>query len=222
MIKTILVPATGSDADAAVFASALAVARRFDAHLDFLHVRVDAATIATSMASDGAGGAAMVGGLVEQLDRGGQPPRRAGPAAFRRVLRARGAGDRRDPSRPIRAPPRPAPRRNGRSRIGAEAYWVAEHGRATDLMVVGRPADGQGVMPETIEAALLDSGRPVLIPRAAPLAVSARNYRYCLEGDARGRPCSNRRAAVSGNRQRNRGPDRRRRSWTCRAKRGAS
>lgn len=41
MIKTILVPATGSDADTAVFASALAVARRFDAHLDFLHIRVD-------------------------------------------------------------------------------------------------------------------------------------------------------------------------------------
>ena len=42
MIKTILVPATGSDLDIAVFRSALTVARAFAAHLEFLHVQVDA------------------------------------------------------------------------------------------------------------------------------------------------------------------------------------
>ncbi len=170
MIKTILVPATGSDADAAVFASALAVGRRFDAHLDFLHVRVDATTIATSMAADGAGGAAMVGGLVEQLDQ----------EASRREERARRHFDEfcaREGLAIVETPPDPSgPAPSGPSaqwthRIGAEAYWLAEHGRATDLMVVGRPADDQGVAPETIETALLDSGRPVLIPSAAPLAV---------------------------------------------------
>ena len=36
-------------------------------------------------------------------------------------------------------------------------------------MVIGRAADGEGVAPETIETALLDSGRPVLIPPAAPM-----------------------------------------------------
>ena len=36
MIKTILVPATGSDSDSAVFTSALAIARTFAAHLEFL------------------------------------------------------------------------------------------------------------------------------------------------------------------------------------------
>ncbi len=168
MIKTILVPATGGDADAAVFASALAVARRFDAHLDFLHVRVDAATIATSMASDG-GGAAMVGGLVERLD----------DEASRREERARRRFDEfcarealalaeTPPDTPGTSPSGPSAQWTLRS--GAEAYWVAEHGRATDLMVIGRLADGEGVMPETIEAALLDSGRPVLIPGAAALA----------------------------------------------------
>ena len=67
MIKTILVPATGSSADDAVFASALAVARAFSAHLNFLHVRVDAASMAVTMASEG-GGSALVGGLVDRLD----------------------------------------------------------------------------------------------------------------------------------------------------------
>jgi len=67
MIKTILVPATGSVHDAAVFAAALTVARRFAAHLEFLHVRPDATAMAVSMAADG-GGATMVGGLINRLE----------------------------------------------------------------------------------------------------------------------------------------------------------
>src|SRR5271169_6343062 len=67
MIKTILVPATGSDRDSAVFASALTVARAFAAHLEFLHVRPDAAATAVAMASDG-GGATMVGSLINRLE----------------------------------------------------------------------------------------------------------------------------------------------------------
>ncbi len=72
MIKTILVPATGNQTDDAVFTSALAVARAFDAHLDFLHVRVDAGAMVAAMATDGSG-AAMVSGLVER-DRRRKPP----------------------------------------------------------------------------------------------------------------------------------------------------
>ena len=67
MIKTILVPATGGDGDPSVFASALAVARQFDVHLEFLHVRPDAAAVAVSMAADG-GGATMVGSLITRLE----------------------------------------------------------------------------------------------------------------------------------------------------------
>src|SRR6516162_1341663 len=67
MIKTILVPATGSDRDGAVFATALAVARRFAAHLEFLHVRPDATAMAVAISAD-SGGATMVGGLVERLE----------------------------------------------------------------------------------------------------------------------------------------------------------
>src|SRR6516165_7698208 len=51
MIKTILVPATGSDMDLAVFRSALTVARAFAAHLEFLHVHVDAMAMAAAAAS---------------------------------------------------------------------------------------------------------------------------------------------------------------------------
>ena len=162
MIKTILVPATGSDADTAVFASALAVARRFDAHLDFLHTRVDSAAIAASMASDG-GGATMVGGLVERLDE----------EAARRETQARQMFDQfcaREGLAIVDTPPGPSgPTAQWTRQIGAEAYWVPERGRAADLIIIGRPADGEGIAPETIEAALLDSGRPIMIPAEAAM-----------------------------------------------------
>ncbi len=168
MIKTILVPATGSAADAAVFAAALAVARRFDAHLDFLHVATDAAALATTMASDG-GGAAMVGGLVERLDE----------EVSRREERARRLFEQFCESEALaivdtppadNSPLPPGPSAQWTRRVGAEPYCIAEHGRAADLMVIGRSGDGEGVAPETIEMALLDSGRPVLIPGSAPMA----------------------------------------------------
>src|ERR1700741_1317062 len=73
IIKTILVPATGSDRDNAVFASALAIARTFAAHLEFLHVRPDATATAVAMASDG-GGATMLGGLVDRVGGDAREP----------------------------------------------------------------------------------------------------------------------------------------------------
>ena len=67
MIKTILVPATGRDMDIAVFQSALTVARAFAAHLEVLHVRVDAMAMAATMVSGGVGVGAKAFGLVDQI-----------------------------------------------------------------------------------------------------------------------------------------------------------
>ncbi|MFZ3238722.1 MAG: universal stress protein [Stellaceae bacterium] len=158
MIKTILVPATGGVADDAVFASALAVARPFAAHLDFLHVRVDGAAMAVTMSSEG-GGSVMVGGLVERLDEEAELREKQARALFDGFCLREGLAV-------ADTPPGPpdAPSAQWLRQIGLEPYWVAEHGRAADLIVIGRAADGEGVAPETIETALLESGRPVLIP----------------------------------------------------------
>jgi nucleotide-binding universal stress UspA family protein len=162
MIKTILVPATGTDMDAAVFAAALAVARRFAAHLDFLHVRLDAAAVAIGLASD-ASGAAMTGSLVESLDEGADRLEARARQMFEQFCASEGLAM-------VDTPPGPSgPSAQWTRQIGTETYWVAEHGRAADLMVIGRPADGDGLAPETIEAALLESGRPILIPTATPM-----------------------------------------------------
>jgi nucleotide-binding universal stress UspA family protein len=162
MIKTILVPATGSDRDSAVFASALAVARAFAAHLEFLHVRPDAAATAVAMASD-SGGATMVGGLIDRLEEEASQREEKAKQLFQSFCEREGLALR-------DAPPGPqGPSAQWLREIGAEPYWVAEHGRAADLLVIGRPGEDEGALLDTIEGALIESGRPLLIPPAAPL-----------------------------------------------------
>ena len=162
MIKTILVPATGNQTDDAVFTSALAAARAFNAHLDFLHIRVDAAAMVAAMATDGSG-AAMVSGLVEQVDE----------EAARREDTAWQMFDRFCERERLAIEDTPAgqqsPTAQWLRQTGDEAYWVREYGRAADLLVVGHPAEDQGVSIDTIEAALVGTGRPVLIVPATPL-----------------------------------------------------
>jgi len=162
MIKTILVPVTGSDRDLPVFSSALVVARRFDAHLEFLHVRPDAAAVAVSMASDG-GGAVMMGSLTARLEEEADQRENRANQQFQAFCQREAI--------PLcdAPPPPPGPSARWLRQIGDEPYWVAEYGRAADLLVIGRAGNG-GVLLDTIEAALVDSGRPLLIPPAAPLA----------------------------------------------------
>lgn len=165
MIKSILVTATGSGTDNIAFASALAVARAFNAHLDFLHVRVDAAAMAATMASDGSG-AAMITGLVDRIDEeASQREERATQQLQRFCERERLAtGGAPTPSG------QPGVSVQWLRESGDETYWIVEHGRAADLLVIGRPRDDQGVAIDTIERALLGSGRPLMIPPATGVA----------------------------------------------------
>jgi nucleotide-binding universal stress UspA family protein len=161
MIKTILVPATGSPTDDGVFASALAVARAFDAHLDLLHVRVDAAAMAATMATDGSG-AALITGLVERIDEDARQQEVTARQLFQRFCERERLVMADNPAA------QPSPSAQWHQQTGDEAYWVTEYGRSADLLVIGRPAEDQGVSVDTIETALLGSGRPVFILPAAP------------------------------------------------------
>jgi nucleotide-binding universal stress UspA family protein len=165
MIKTILVPATGSDTDATVFASALTVARAFDAHLTFLHVRVDPAAMAAAMAADGTG-ATMVGGLVERIEQEAAQREERAKALFQRF------GEREQLTIAETPTGQSAASAQWLREVGDEAYWVTEHGRSTDCLLIGRSGDYRGVSRDTIEAALLRTGRPVLmLPEIALIGV---------------------------------------------------
>jgi nucleotide-binding universal stress UspA family protein len=59
------------------------------------------------------------------------------------------------------------------SEVGVEADWLAEYGRTADLIVVGRGEAKWGPDYVLMEAALMDTGKPVLIaPRAAGAPMS--------------------------------------------------
>jgi nucleotide-binding universal stress UspA family protein len=162
MIKTILVPATGSDSDGAVFASALTIARRFSAHLEFLHVRPDATAMAVAISAD-TGGATMVGGIVERLEEDASQREAKARGLFDGFCQREGLALGDSPSGA------PGPSAEWLRETGAEPYWVADRGRTADLLVIGRPAADEGVLLETLEGVLIDSGRPLLIPATAPL-----------------------------------------------------
>ena len=162
MLKLILVPATGTNDDAAVFATALAAGRLFDSHLTALHVRPDIRRDVATMASVDMGVMtgldSMIAGMEAQADAREQAAAKAWNA-FRmanaiQIANTPGSGG-------VTA--------EWLTEIGNEADWLAEHGRTSDLIVAGRARDGGLVAMDVLEAALMDSGKALIVaPEQAP------------------------------------------------------
>lgn len=162
-IRTILVPATGADADTAVFAAALTTARVFGSHLDFLHVHADPREIAAALASGMGGGMASSVSMIESLEAEAKQREDRAQNSFRAFCE-------REQLRVGVPPPNPlVVSAQWHRELGNEAAWMGEYGRTSDLLVVARPSNGQGVTREALETALLDTGRPLLIPGSSPL-----------------------------------------------------
>jgi nucleotide-binding universal stress UspA family protein len=164
MIKTILTAATGNDGDSAVFAAALAIARPFGAHLDVLHVRLDAASVAMAMATD-AGSGAMTAGLIERLEQDAKEREAKAQAIFARFCNEAGLaiadapGDGRGS----------APSAEWHVETGEEPRWMASYGIAADLIVAPRSRGDEVSERSILEAVLLQTGRPLLIPAATAM-----------------------------------------------------
>jgi nucleotide-binding universal stress UspA family protein len=157
MIRSILVAATGDPTDAATFAAALAIARPFGAHLDVLHVRSDPITAGVALAT-GAGSGAITAGLIEQLEAD----------VAQREARAKDAFERFRAEAGLTVPGTPAGQSNAPSaewhvETGREPDWVAVYGRNSDLVVASRSED-EALGRSTLEAVLLETGRPLIIP----------------------------------------------------------
>lgn len=167
MIKTILVPATGSEPDTATFAAALQVARLFAAHLDVLHVRLDTVEVAVAMTADG--GVALAPGLIEQLEQQVHEREAKAQHLFAQFcaregidMAATAAGGAIKPSA------------QWHIETGQEPRWMAAYGMTADLIVVPRGIPDHADTHSILEAVLLETGRPLLIPSASvPSAVTS-------------------------------------------------
>jgi nucleotide-binding universal stress UspA family protein len=170
--RRLLLPLTGTAAGEAALATALDVARIWNAHLHCLHVRVDARDVAP-LAGEGLSGA-----MIEEMMAATE--RESGERASRvRQLFERFAathGDltlATDPNTALKAP---GVTISFETIAGREEDIVAQQSRLFDMAVVPHPdADEDVSSSDALHAVLFDSGRPVLIaPQDAPATMGTR------------------------------------------------
>jgi nucleotide-binding universal stress UspA family protein len=158
-IKTILCPIVGGEADASTLTLAATVARKFGAHVDIVHAKADPRD---SMPYLGEGASpALIDQVLESAEKEGGV----------RATRAQQEFDdwRASSGLPIASGPGTGGAScSFRGVAGAEDKWIARLGRLADLTVVAQPRDGGTVAAMlAFEAALLDTGHPVLIAPAS-------------------------------------------------------
>jgi len=165
MIKTILVAATGNEGDAASFAAALALARPCAAHLDVLHVRLDAVSVAVAMSTD-AGSGALTAGIIEQFEKDARDREAKARDNFTRFCAAAGLAE---TAAPASAAGAGGPSAEWHAEIGEESRWMAIYGVAADLIVAPRATGEDAVAGSILETVLLETGRPVVIPAVSAM-----------------------------------------------------
>jgi nucleotide-binding universal stress UspA family protein len=170
--RRLLLPLTGTAAGEAALATALDVARVWNAHLHCLHVRVDARDVAP-LAGEGLSGA-----MIEEMMAATE--RESGERAGRvRQLFDRFAavhGDLVLATDPNTALKTPGVTISFETISGREEDVVAQQSRLFDMAVVPHPeAEADVSSSDALHAVLFDSGRPVLIaPRVAPKTIGTR------------------------------------------------
>jgi nucleotide-binding universal stress UspA family protein len=152
-VKAILAIADGGGGTKGALETAILIARRCGAGVDVVHVRADVETMVPVI------GEGMSGAMVEQM-----------MAAMAQSIEARAAK--------ARATYDEVSKTGGvklvwREMTGREPDVVAAAGRLSDLIVIGRPdKDTETPLAATLDAALFDTGRPVLVaPATAPATI---------------------------------------------------
>jgi len=193
-MKTILVPVEDHDSMAAVLEAALLVARRFDSYVEGFAVQPAASEFVA----------------VDPLSSLTMPQVVDGDAQIERDARQRFESFMAANNVPSAPPPVPIPppasptlpspacggglgRRAGEGREGVCYAWVrpggefdpfiGSYGRVFDLIVLGRPGRAaQNPRMAPLEAALFESGRPVLIAPPTPPTQLGRNVLVAWNG----------------------------------------
>lgn len=156
MFRYILVEATGREADMAVFRTAVGLARIHPAHLVFLHVQPVVQKVALPVVSAEFGGGAGIAELVASLQQEAVARHdKAKDTVHGFCARELIAMS----STPLDA----SPSAEWRPETGEAAHWLAVHGRVADLTLLGRVRKQDNVSTDVIDAALMETGRPLLI-----------------------------------------------------------
>jgi nucleotide-binding universal stress UspA family protein len=167
-IRKLLLPLTGTAAGEAAMTTALMIARRWNAHVTALHVRVDSRDVAP-LAGEGLSGA-MIEEMMSATEKESSDRAHAVRSMFERFVTSQNVAV--------------AEARFGLDHAtasfaavtGREEDIVAQQARLADLTVVPHPDAGEDVSSsDALHAVLFDSGRPVMIaPQATPTSVGTR------------------------------------------------
>ena len=167
-IRKLLLPLTGTAAGEAALSTCLMIARRWNAHVTALHVRVDSRDVAP-VAGEGLSGA-MIEEMMSATEKESSERAHAVRSMFDRFVAQHDV---------ILSEARPgtdAATASFASVTGREEDLVAQQARLADLTVVPHPDAGEDVSSsDALHAVLFDSGRPVLIaPQIAPNTIGSR------------------------------------------------
>jgi nucleotide-binding universal stress UspA family protein len=167
-IRKLLLPLTGTAAGEAALATALIIARLWDAHILALHVRADSRDVAP-LAGEGLSGA-MIEEMMSATEKESGERAQAVRALFDDFVRRRGL----TVSEP--RPGVPGLSISFTTVTGREEEVVAQQARLADLAVVAHPEAGEDVSSsDALHAVLFESGRPVLIaPQSPPASIGRR------------------------------------------------
>ncbi len=160
-IRTILVPFDGTEAAKPALETALAVGREIDAHVEVLHVSVDARDVVPLL------GEGMSGSMIEEMFGLAEKEAADRLKKARRMFDEACAGT--VPT--VEPPPEGSPEAGfsvtWAERTGREDEIVGNRGRLADLVVVARTTpDSDASAALTLKAALFECGHPVLVATA--------------------------------------------------------
>lgn len=165
MFARILCPIAGAAGDRRALDAAASLALAFSSHVEVLHARPDPTAFVPYLGEGMSPGA--VEALIGDAERRAEESERRASEAFASWSRERGVAQ-----NTAAASPRVASC-SWRREDGAEDFWIARRGRLADLVVVAAPGGEASVAATAAaEAALLDTGRPVLLAPSAPVAVA--------------------------------------------------
>ena len=159
-MKTILLPLEESDVLPSVLQTALLAARMFGSYMEGLHVRPGL----TGVVAAGAEGlVAATPGLIESFEREDQARAQRVRTAFEEFMRRQGV------PRSAALAPASAPSWGWYEEAGQGEATIGSRGRVFDLIALGRPVrGGSSAAMSTLETALFESGRPLLIAPPIP------------------------------------------------------
>ncbi len=157
MPKLILVPLRGTGADRATEQAAIALGKAFNADLIGLHVQRDVRNDIAALASADMGMTTGLDSIMARMEEEAATREKGAEDSWRTACAEAGIALAEQPNGQATATQEFA------SETGEEADWVAEYGRVADLVLVGRIRESDMLDIDLMEAALMDTGRPVLI-----------------------------------------------------------